>query len=452
MKITVKQKRIRLFFLFALTLLVFFLSGCSSNDAKNLVSNGIEDKSGTKISEVYNKKTKQEKTQFAKEVTSAYFQQAKSDMSKKDKPDKKYYKLAISLDDFLKHIDPKDENFTNLRSLDKLFKKEVSMGDSISTLCDQMELQVGADRLLYYNPGPIKQYTLYIYHKIVNKDYNPLYAAVESQEIGNALIGSTVIPSNNYVAVVHVPKDGVFADGAGLYTFYAARAEGDTFKFTDAGGFERSVPLLQFIFDEHVETVRELFSLRTKYEKMRNTIIPEFVDKVVSNPEKKIEIDFGDGTSSNSSSMTYIDNGYVNGVGVNLRKGPSMDAEVIRSLDHTNVQVISFVTDNSGREWAQVRLLEEGTTGYIAKEYFKHSVAGYRKDTEPSIGRGHIVGTNVIMRGGPAREADPIGEFNNNESVELLKFDTSGTGEQWAKVRRSNGDKGYVFGKFFQRD
>ena len=153
-----------------------------------------------------------------------------------------------------------------------------------------------------------------------------------------------------------------------------------------------------------------------------------------------------------STNRTYVDNGYVNGVGVNFRKGPSLDAEVIRGLDHANVQVIAFTTDSSGREWAQVRLLEDGTEGYIAKEYFKHSTSGYRKDTEQAIGQGHIVGTEVTMRNGQAREADPIGVFKNGESVEILKFVDTPNGEQWVKVRRNNGDKGFVFSRYLRKD
>lgn len=149
---------------------------------------------------------------------------------------------------------------------------------------------------------------------------------------------------------------------------------------------------------------------------------------------------------------TPIDNGYVNGVGVNLREAPTIDAKVIRTLDHANVTVFAFTKDSTGREWAHVRLLDDGTVGYIAKQYFKHSSSGYRKDTEQAIGQGHIVGTEVIMRNGQAREADPIGVFNKGETVEILKFVVTPNGEQWVKVRRKNGEKGFVFGKYLRQD
>ena len=156
--------------------------------------------------------------------------------------------------------------------------------------------------------------------------------------------------------------------------------------------------------------------------------------------------------NATTNNQTPLDNGYVNGSDVNLRKAPSKNADVIKTLDHTNVSVLEFVTDASGQEWVKVSLLNDGTEGYIAKQYFKHSEAGYRKDSEQSIGRGHIVGTNVIMRNGASREADPIGEFKNNESLEILKYENMPGGEQWVKIRRSNGKKGFVFAKYLQKD
>ena len=66
--------------------------------------------------------------------------------------------------------------------------------------------------------------------------------------------------------------------------------------------------------------------------------------------------------------------------------------------------------------------------------------------------KGHIVGTDVIMRAGEARESDPIGTFNKNESVEILKYVNNSNGEVWVRVRRNNGDKGFVFGKYLQKD
>ena len=449
--------------MFVLCLIVFVVLGCGS-DPKTLVKDGIENKSGSKISEVYNNKKEDEKNKFAKEVTIAYFEQAKADMSDKFKPNFSQYKLDDSIGDLLSHIDSNDNSFKNLRKLHQLFQRRKSDGDRIVKLHDQLGLGTNRGDLRYDNAGPIDEYTVYIFHTVPFSDLQPVYAAIGYQVIGDEYIGRHVMPDvNNYLAMVHVPKNGSFFNqGQGVYTFYAARA-GEV-KFKDPAGFERNLPLLQLIPDGQVGAVRQFINLHKTRVEMENVLIPQFINNVLAEPggEFKIgipKIDNQTVTSGNpnagqsgSTNRTYVDNGYVNGVGVNLRKGPSLDAEVIRGLDHANVQVIAFTTDSSGREWAQVRLLEDGTEGYIAKEYFKHSTSGYRKDTEQAIGQGHIVGTEVTMRNGQAREADPIGVFKNGESVEILKFVDTPRGELWVKVRRSNGDKGFVFGQYLRKD
>lgn len=459
-------KRVLLLILITLS---FILTGCGDNP-KSLVRSGIDDKSGVKISEVYNKKKGDEQTKFAKEITVAYFEQAKVDMSKEFKPDFHHYKLDDSLGDLLSRIDSGDSNFKNLRKLHQLFQRRRTDGDKILALHRQLGLGSNRGDLRYDNAGPIDEYTLYIFHTVPFSDLQPVYAAIGYQVIGNEYVGRHVMPDvNNYLAMVHVPKNGsFFTQGQGVYTFYAAQA-GEV-KFKDAAGFERNLPLLQLIPDGQVGAVRQFINLHKTRVEMQDILIPQFINNVLAEPGGEFQtgvasIDNQTFTAGNNSSntnqksnqpvslnQTFIDNGYVNGVGVNLRKEPSLEAEVIRGLDHSNVQVTSFTTDNSGREWAQVRLLDDGSIGYIAKEYFKHSTSGYRKDTEPSIGQGHIVGTGVIMRNGQAREADPIGEFNNGESVEILKYVNTPNGEQWVRVRRNNGKKGFVFGKYLKRE
>lgn len=455
-------KRVLLLILITLS---FILTGCG-DDPKSLVRSGIDDKSGVKISEVYNKKKGDERTKFAKDITIAYFEQAKADMSRPKSQTYTQY-MFDSLTDLFKHIDSNDSNFTNLRKLHQLMQTRESKASEYGKLHDQLGLKLDNGSLRYFNAGPIRSYTLYIEHRVHNNDYNPLYAATQPRSIGNDFTGRVTVSSNNYVAAVHVPEEGTFADGPGVYTFYAAQA--GNYKM-DVAGFVHNVPLLQFIYDDQVNTVRRFVRLDKERDELLKVYIPQFINNVLAEPGGEFQtgvasIDnqtFTAGNNSNNTNQksnqpvslnqTFIDNGYVNGVGVNLRKEPSLEAEVIRGLDHSNVQVISFTTDNSGREWAQVRLLDDGSIGYIAKEYFKHSTSGYRKDTEPSIGQGHIVGTGVIMRNGQAREADPIGEFNNGESVEILKYVNTPNGEQWVRVRRNNGKKGFVFGKYLKRE
>lgn len=261
----------------------FILTGCG-DDPKTLVKDGIENKSGSKISEVYNKKKDEEKNKFAKEVTITYFEQAKVDMAQKFKPDFHHYKLDDSIGDLLSHIDSGDNNFTNLRKLHQLFQRRRTDGDKIVALHRQLGLGSNRGDLRYDNAGPIDEYTLYIFHTVPFSDLQPVYAAIGYQVIGNEYVGRHVMPDvNNYLAMVHVPKNGsFFTQGQGVYTFYAAQA-GEV-KFKDAAGFERNLPLLQLIPDGQVGAVRQFINLHKTRVEMQDILIPQFINNVLADP------------------------------------------------------------------------------------------------------------------------------------------------------------------------
>ena len=63
-----------------------------------------------------------------------------------------------------------------------------------------------------------------------------------------------------------------------------------------------------------------------------------------------------------------------------------------------------------------------------------------------------LFANECFINGGVERESDPIGTFNKNESVEILKYVNNSNGEVWVRVRRNNGDRGFVFGKYLQKD
>jgi hypothetical protein len=255
------------------------ISGCG-DDAKSLVRSSLDDKSGVKISEVYNKKKDDEKSKFAKEVTIAYFEQAKSDLSRKNNPSYTQY-FYDTLTDLFKHIDPNDKNFANLSKLNQLISLRESKVNEYGNIYKQLGLSLEKDGLSYSNAGSIRRYRLYINHRVFNNDYNPLYGAVEPQTIGNGFIGTMEIPSDKYVAAVHIPKDGVFANGPGVYTFYAAQAGNYTL---DVAGFPRNVMLLQLIYDDQVNLVRRFVRLDKERNELLKTTIPNYVNNVLADP------------------------------------------------------------------------------------------------------------------------------------------------------------------------
>lgn len=285
MKRSIKSKFRTLMFLFIIALSIV-LSGCG-DDPKSLVKSSLDDKSGAKIIEVYNKKNSDEKSKFAKEITVAYFEQAKADLSRKNNPSYTQY-FYNTLTDLVKHIDSNDKHFANVRNLQQLMQTRESKADEYMKIFKQLGLSLEKDGLSYSNAGPIRRYRLYINHRVFNNDYNPLYGAVEPQTIGNGFIGTMEIPSDKYVAAVHIPKEGVFANGPGVYTFYAAQAGNYTI---DVAGFPRNVMLLQLIYDDQVNLVRRLINFGKERDNLLERTIPYYVNKVLENPDNVVEIE-----------------------------------------------------------------------------------------------------------------------------------------------------------------
>ena len=126
-------------FLFVIALSVV-VSGCG-DDPKSLVKSSLDDKSGVKISEVYNKKKDDEKSKFAKEVTIAYFEQAKADLSRKNNPSYTQY-FYDTLTDLFKHIDSNDKNFANLKILYQLIQTCESKANEYGKIHDQLGLKL----------------------------------------------------------------------------------------------------------------------------------------------------------------------------------------------------------------------------------------------------------------------------------------------------------------------
>ena len=59
---------------------------------------------------------------------------------------------------------------------------------------------------------------------------------------------------------------------------------------------------------------------------------------------------------------------------------------------------------------------------------------------------GKITGTEVRMRGGPGTEYKILGAFEKGETVEILE-----DGNGWFKVRRKNGETGWVSADFCKK-
>ncbi|MBQ4640217.1 MAG: SH3 domain-containing protein [Clostridia bacterium] len=125
------------------------------------------------------------------------------------------------------------------------------------------------------------------------------------------------------------------------------------------------------------------------------------------------------------------------GIGLNLRKGPSMDAEIITSYPIGTA--VSVMKKGSG--WYQVQVGEN--TGYMSSKFLSASKApSYTKPVETpytaklkNINGGSIVNFRLY----PGMKTKVLDELKVGTEVTVLE-----EGVNWSKVQLSDGRTGYV--------
>lgn len=151
------------------------------------------------------------------------------------------------------------------------------------------------------------------------------------------------------------------------------------------------------------------------------------------------------GVEANKKTSTSV-SGYIAGTDVRIRTGPGTGYDVAGFFDENeSVQI----TDEIG-DWYQVTR-QNGYTGWVSKDFCRKGTAPYvskppKSSKQSNVLTAYISGTEVRMRTAPNTNSSIMGYFNNQEVVEII--DDSGN---WYKVRRSNGDVGWVSGQFCKR-
>lgn len=140
-------------------------------------------------------------------------------------------------------------------------------------------------------------------------------------------------------------------------------------------------------------------------------------------------------SANTGSSTMYVRTN--TGIGLNLRKGPSMDAEIITSYPIGTA--VSVMKKGSG--WYQVQVGEN--TGYMSSKFLSASKApSYTKPVETpytaklkNINGGSIVNFRLY----PGMKTKVLDELKVGTEVTVLE-----EGVNWSKVQLSDGRTGYV--------
>ncbi len=156
----------------------------------------------------------------------------------------------------------------------------------------------------------------------------------------------------------------------------------------------------------------------------------------------KVKVDGKDGfmmskflTTATAQSTLYVRTN--TGIGLNLRKGPSMDSEIITSYPiDTAVTVLK-----KGNGWYQVKVGDQ--TGYMSSKYLASAKAPvYTKPVEKTytaklknINGGSIVNFRLY----PGMKTKVLDTLKVGTEVTVLE-----EGVNWSKVQLSDGRTGYV--------
>lgn len=166
-----------------------------------------------------------------------------------------------------------------------------------------------------------------------------------------------------------------------------------------------------------------------------------------------------DGGATADAGLAVVDAG---GYGLNLRSGPSSDAEVITTIpDGGWVEVwASGIVDEAGTDWSEVTY--EGVSGYSATAFLVvGAIGGPAEETEEAaemaavagvaVGAAAIVGTSgagVNVRAAPGASAGAVTSLFEGASVSIVDgpaYDAAG--EAWYQVETVDG-VGWVHSAF----
>ena len=134
--------------------------------------------------------------------------------------------------------------------------------------------------------------------------------------------------------------------------------------------------------------------------------------------------------------------GTITGTEVRMRSNPSLnDGNIVGYFEKGEVVKVNKSDVGDGLKWYNVERTN-GTSGWVAADYCSVSdsakVAVAEKDK-----KGKIVGTEVRMRSDPSLNGDILDYFDNGEEVTILDA-ASGSELEWTKVKRANGNVGWV--------
>lgn len=253
------------------------------------------------------------------------------------------------------------------------------------------------------------------------------------------------------MSIIMTPQQGV-EETVGL-TFDRTNGEKRPLSYYYAKDelLQRAADGLKFLYD--IDPAKGAVAPDTYYVDEDNNVIGIYhAGAVMDKSEGEIETDLTAATpaatepaaTTETAAPAYTgtgNKGTITGTEVRIRAGAGTDYAILGYFSKDEiVQVIKSAVVN-GMKWYNIARAD-GTNGWVAADYCALD-STTAKAVAPTVKQGRITGTEVRMRSEPNLNADILDYFTKGEIVTILDAAT-GSDLTWTKVKRANGDIGWV--------
>ena len=223
--------------------------------------------------------------------------------------------------------------------------------------------------------------------------------------------------------------------------------------YADEALLNRAQDGLKYVYK--IDAQKELLHPNTYYiDKDENIIVIYHAGVVADKSVGEIEVNVTAADEAKAEEAPTLFNGnnlpegIITGSEVRLRKLPGLEAQITGYLVKDESVRIAEQKSNDAIEWYRI-VRTKGETGWVAAQYCR-KVKG-EVNADKIAERAVIAGEEVRLRSEPSTNADILNWFEKGEVVQVEARSNAG-GQEWCKVKRSNGDTGWVAADYCQTE
>lgn len=249
--------------------------------------------------------------------------------------------------------------------------------------------------------------------------------------------------------VVMTPKQGVEESTGMTFDRKTGAQRPLSYYYKEQELLNRSADGLKYLYD--IDAAKVKTAPDTYYVDSDNNIIGIYhAGAVLDKSEGEIEVNLSaadpvivkESTTPPPAYTGSGNKGTITGTEVRMRSGAGTSTDILGYFEKGEVVEVLRSDVVNGTKWYEVTRTN-GATGWVSGDYCSLADgSNVPAVTASGEKKGKITGTEVRMRSDPSLDADVLNYFNKDEEVTIL--DATSTDRNWTKVKRSNGETGWV--------